>query len=356
MMTMRVSWIVFVAALSLPSFASADSAWICSRSSNLVVEYDLGVLSPAYSFQHEVEIPGQVITGIAGIEWDADIERFYLLLFFENEPDTTYLATWEPFLGAVEVIGNTGAVYDCLALDDVGVPHTVSPWSATPGAAYVSIDPTTGLTTDVCSMITPGENRQLAFDPTTGEFVHARTFVLERIIGSVSGVCTMNATPLLDALPLLSAFGWSPIHGAFLWLGWNQLYTIDPLSGDALLLGELLPTAISPDITDLSVGPEVTLSTPITPQMVVRGDSNDDGMVNIADAVHTLGVLFTGTPMECIHASNVNDDPSFDIADTVYLLYWLFVPGSPPPVFPGPFGCGALPPPTLPCPAYAACP
>ncbi|MEM7260741.1 MAG: dockerin type I repeat-containing protein [Planctomycetota bacterium] len=70
----------------------------------------------------------------------------------------------------------------------------------------------------------------------------------------------------------------------------------------------------------------------------VRGDANDDGSIDIGDAVSILAVLFNpGTdPLECPDVGDVNDDGAFDISDAIYLLSTLFLPGSPAPLPPFP--------------------
>jgi hypothetical protein len=72
-------------------------------------------------------------------------------------------------------------------------------------------------------------------------------------------------------------------------------------------------------------------------------DCNQDGALDISDAVCLLGFLFTGTPamLPCgdgsgLHTSNLllmscNGDGVVDIADAIYLLIYLFG-GGPPPV------------------------
>ena len=60
----------------------------------------------------------------------------------------------------------------------------------------------------------------------------------------------------------------------------------------------------------------------------VRGDSNEDGAVNIADPVRTLVILFKGYPMpECADAVDANDDGRLDISDPVTELNFLFRAG-----------------------------
>ncbi len=76
-----------------------------------------------------------------------------------------------------------------------------------------------------------------------------------------------------------------------------------------------------------------------------RGDSNDDGAVDIGDAISTLAALFiAGSPAPaCLDAADANDDGSNDIGDAVYTLSFLFTPGSPAPFAPGPVTCGTDP-------------
>ncbi len=67
----------------------------------------------------------------------------------------------------------------------------------------------------------------------------------------------------------------------------------------------------------------------------LRGDSNFDGAVNIADAIDLLGFLFLGseTPL-CLDSADANDDGSINISDPSATLATLFS------------GAGPLPPPT----------
>ena len=75
-----------------------------------------------------------------------------------------------------------------------------------------------------------------------------------------------------------------------------------------------------------------------------RGDCNNDGTPNIADAVFALGMLFPGGGMPtvavCEDSCDANDDGEINIADAVALLGSLF--GSPPLPLPLPgAACGA---------------
>ena len=88
-----------------------------------------------------------------------------------------------------------------------------------------------------------------------------------------------------------------------------------------------------------------------------RGDCNADGSFNIADAIYTLALLFSGGPAgSCDDACDANDDGSINIADAIYALASLFS-GGPPPALPGPDACG--PDPTddiLTCDSFPPCP
>jgi hypothetical protein len=66
-----------------------------------------------------------------------------------------------------------------------------------------------------------------------------------------------------------------------------------------------------------------------------RGDSNDDGKVNVADPVHALGFLFLGGPApRCLDAANSNDDGLVLINDPIFTLNALFLGTAelPPPI------------------------
>jgi hypothetical protein len=99
--------------------------------------------------------------------------------------------------------------------------------------------------------------------------------------------------------------------------------------------------------------PEV-LSVRVTavPNGFLRGDTNQDDNVNIADAVCLLGYLFgsLGTACkekvaECEDAADANDDGDLNIADAVTILGHLFAETGP---LPGPFeGCGSDPTPDI---------
>lgn len=72
-------------------------------------------------------------------------------------------------------------------------------------------------------------------------------------------------------------------------------------------------------------------------QTFVRGDLNRDLTVNLSDVVIMAEYLFRSGPKPfCLDAVDTNDDGELDISDPVYSLFFLFVPGSPPPPAPYP--------------------
>ena len=73
---------------------------------------------------------------------------------------------------------------------------------------------------------------------------------------------------------------------------------------------------------------------------IVRGDANEDGAVDVSDAIGILGMLFLGTTPLCQEASNANADAAVDISDPLVILTRLFLGGPPPaPPFPD---CGVV--------------
>ena len=92
----------------------------------------------------------------------------------------------------------------------------------------------------------------------------------------------------------------------------------------------------------------------LIPPDFIRGDANDDGGFNIADAIFILNALFvTGSPeISCKDAADANADGGNNIADAIYVLTALFSMGPPPPA-PHP-ACGAAE--LMGCDIYNSCP
>ncbi len=86
-----------------------------------------------------------------------------------------------------------------------------------------------------------------------------------------------------------------------------------------------------------------------------RGETNQDGTLNVGDAVYALLYIFlNGDDPACLDAADVNDDGRINVADAVYILQYLFLNGTQPPA---PFTeCGVDPSPDeLDCAAFPAC-
>ncbi len=57
----------------------------------------------------------------------------------------------------------------------------------------------------------------------------------------------------------------------------------------------------------------------------VRGDTNADGSINIADAITILSYLFSGAEApSCVKSADTNDDSQVNIADAIFVLGYLF--------------------------------
>ena len=78
---------------------------------------------------------------------------------------------------------------------------------------------------------------------------------------------------------------------------------------------------------------------PIAETIFIRGDANDDGKVDLADAIWIMNDLFReGRSGVCLEASDANDDEHLDASDAIYLIEYLFR-AQLPPTEPFPF-CG----------------
>jgi hypothetical protein len=67
-------------------------------------------------------------------------------------------------------------------------------------------------------------------------------------------------------------------------------------------------------------------------QAFIRGDSNNDGKHNIADAIWTVNTLFRGgPPSPCQNAADANDDGAENLSDVSYTIMHQFMGGAAPP-------------------------
>ena len=99
----------------------------------------------------------------------------------------------------------------------------------------------------------------------------------------------------------------------------------------------VLPNSVVVSGTSFGIdpdAPELTATIELVPQVAVpfvRGDANNDLIVNIADGIWVLNELFQGGPAStCAEAADANDDGSFDQTDAVYIFMYRFLDGAPP--------------------------
>jgi len=71
--------------------------------------------------------------------------------------------------------------------------------------------------------------------------------------------------------------------------------------------------------------------------IMVRGDSNLNYKVDMADALMINNWLFSGgVAPPCLNQADANDDGRVDVSDSTFILNWLFM-GGPAPPSPGPY-------------------
>ena len=84
------------------------------------------------------------------------------------------------------------------------------------------------------------------------------------------------------------------------------------------------------EFTTVNGDDPILLEGTITMRRFVRGECNNDGQVNLADALCSLNWLFFGGRTTCVAALNSNGDTRVNIADPVSLLSYLFSGGDAP--------------------------
>jgi hypothetical protein len=85
---------------------------------------------------------------------------------------------------------------------------------------------------------------------------------------------------------------------------------------------------IVPDFADSTL--ELTLTPSGAPggQQFIRGDANDDTVVDIADGLWIINELFyDGPDTKCVAAADANDDDRVDVADSMYIFNHQLQPG-----------------------------
>ena len=145
--------------------------------------------------------------------------------------------------------------------------------------------------------------------------------------------------PVLLACPFLLAYAAAQPAGEPSEAGLTpkQLY-------QSLHLGEAFLPLVSPG--------EVTI---LVESLFIRGDCNNDGIVDLADPIYNLSYQFLIGLSVCLDAHDTNDDGGVDVGDPIYNLNYQFLDGPPPP---GPFLDCDLDPTEdlLGCGSYKGCP
>ena len=122
---------------------------------------------------------------------------------------------------------------------------------------------------------------------------------------------------------------------------------IAAMSVVALLLAACGPSAtatpVAPTATPI---PKVTaVPTPPPPGNFRRGDADQNGAIELTDAVNIVWALFLSTDppydavFRCLDSADTDDSGEVDINDPVFLVNWLFLAGSEIPL-PGTLICG----------------
>lgn len=65
----------------------------------------------------------------------------------------------------------------------------------------------------------------------------------------------------------------------------------------------------------------------IAPKEFLRGDSNSDDQVTLADVVKDIEYMFTNGSVECLDAVDANDDGVVNLADPIFTIQFLFLDG-----------------------------
>ncbi len=90
-----------------------------------------------------------------------------------------------------------------------------------------------------------------------------------------------------------------------------------------------------PDSCDIAAGTSLDANGDGVPDECVgefvRGDSNGDGNIDIADSIFVILYLFqNGTTPLCLDSADINDDTLIDISDPVFMIAYQFTSGPPP--------------------------
>lgn len=134
--------------------------------------------------------------------------------------------------------------------------------------------------------------------------------------------------------------------GASTALAWVENLGSPPVANVVVVGGASLEVALNDGLVTFQ---------PVIDVEHVRGDCNNDGTVNIADAIAAIQVVVGNLPATitpCHNACDANDDGLFDTSDGVFIINYQFIDG-PLPAAPFP-NCGTEP--GADCESFSSCP
>ncbi|MGE3164928.1 MAG: hypothetical protein AB7O52_08475 [Planctomycetota bacterium] len=176
--------------------------------------------------------------------------------------------------------------------------------------------------------------------------------------GAVIG-CLISLAPPLDTIPVGSGNEIAVAHFGILAGNSPGVSAAVEFTGQlGLPPVQMVVSVNGSPITPAVLAGSVTVQAFSAPQLR-RGDCNDDGAQNLADAIALLATLFpNGSPFmpPCLDACDANDDGSMNLSDVIAILASQF--GSPIVPLPAPStSCGAdTTPSALDCASPNACP
>jgi len=307
-------------------------AWTVSEQDNLLRRVNLDGMGVDQTILVDVGTP---VTGITGVAVHPTTGEIFMLAYLNvpSNPGVPFLVKYDDASAIATVIGSTLVNFIALEFQPDGTLNAVSADSANPSNSFCILNQTTGAPTDICLFGNGDDGEAIGYHPGESRMYHASgvtNVVFEAQATGAPLACTIDSItpdPLLVGSEV-TGLAWSLGFDAFIWsqrgTTTSNLYEVTT-AGVATLLG----TADHP-VSDIALFELPTPCPPGTGQFV-RGDANDDGGVNIADAVFLLNQLFVPGSLAstCQDATDFNDDGGVNIADAVTLLNALFVPGSP---------------------------
>lgn len=207
---------------------------------------------------------------------------------------------------------------------------------------------------------------ELVVTNTCGSVSSSPALVTVRPLPSIVVEPVSNAVCENDALTLtVSATGFDPLsyewrfNGVTIPGASGPTFTIDPATPLDVGIYDVVVSNVCGSVASTTV--MVSLLAPSScGEVFKRGDVNQDGTVNIVDALAGLNYLFVpgSSVPQCLDSMDANDDGQLNLLDPVTLLRYLFIPGSALPEPPGPLVCGLDPTPDAlaTCDYTAACP